>query len=126
MSGRGSGHKLALLGNITTSGAFPRRIAIRMKPEYRCRRAASAEFFFDADMYQYRLYFQMLVWISSLSARRDLSSTAIKRLAMRTKIEHKGTISKTEAIMTDILRDIAAFFSVSLFLASMALIVSSL
>ncbi len=68
----------------------------------------------------------MLVWISSLSARRDLSSTAIKRLAMRTKIEHKGTISKTEAIMTDILRDIAAFFSVSLFLASMALIVSSL
>jgi len=28
--------------------------------------------------------------------------------------------------MTDILRDIAAFFSVSLFLASMALIVSSL
>jgi hypothetical protein len=45
---------------------------------------------------------------------------------MRTKIEHKRTISKTEAIMTDILRDIAAFFSVSLFLASMALIVSSL
>ena len=82
--------------------------------------------FSNADMYQYRPYFQMLVWVSSLSARCDLFSSAIKRLVMRTKIEHKRTISKTEAIMTDILRDIAAFFSVSLFLASMALIVSSL
>jgi len=68
----------------------------------------------------------MLARISSLFVRCGLSSSAINRLAMRTKIEHKRTISKTEAIMTDILRDIAAFFSVSLFLASMALIVSSL
>lgn len=68
----------------------------------------------------------MLVRIPSLSVRWGPSSPAINRLAIRTKIEHKRTISKTEAIMTDILRDIAAFFSVSLFLASMALIVSSL